>query len=101
MPCTPIRPARCSAAPRPWLTETWLPAGPTAGANRLGKRSGRYSEYHAARAHAVASRTWIHEYIPCDPSGLKITMIQVENPAIAAIQPRDCASEDITASGQV
>ena len=39
--------------------------------------------------------------MPCDPSGLKITMIQVEKPAIAAIPAGDCASEDITASGQV
>lgn len=52
-------------------------------------------------AQAVASSTWINEYIPCDPSGLKITMIQVENPAIPAIQPRDWVNEDITASGQV
>ena len=33
--------------------------------------------------------TCSQEYMPCDPSGLKITMIQVENPAISAIAARD------------
>ncbi|SON61336.1 hypothetical protein MSIMFI_02841 [Mycobacterium simulans] len=37
--------------------------------------------------------------MPCDPSGLKITMIQVENPATAAIARRDWASGASTASG--
>ena len=39
--------------------------------------------------------------MPWLPSGLKITMIHVENPAIAAIHARDCVSADITASGHV
>lgn len=57
--------------------------------------------YHAATAHAVASATCSQEYIPCAPSGLKITMIQVEKPAISAIARWDCASTEATASGQV
>ena len=56
---------------------------------------------HAIKAHAVATKTWIHEYIPWAPSGLKMTMIQVENPAIAATAGRDWASGATTASGQV
>ena len=39
--------------------------------------------------------------MPCEPSGLKITMIHVENPAITAMADRLCASADSTASGQV
>ena len=54
-----------------------------------------------ATAQAVANATCSHEYIPCEPSGLKITMIQVENPAISATAGRDCASAEITARGQV
>ena len=38
--------------------------------------------------------------MPWDPSGLKITMTQVESPAIAAIARRDWASGAATASGQ-
>ena len=49
----------------------------------------------------MAIATCSQEYMPCDPSGLKITMIQVEKPAIAAIAARDWASDDTTASGQV
>ena len=60
-----------------------------------------YSEYHATAAQAVASSTWIHEYMPWLPSGLKITMIQVENPAITAMACLLWASADSTASGQV
>lgn len=59
------------------------------------------SEYQAAAAHAVASTTWIHEYMPWAPSGFQITVIQVESPAITAIACRDCASAATTASGQV
>ena len=57
--------------------------------------------YQAIAAQAVAIKTWIHEYMPWEPSGLKITMIQVENPAIAATAGRDWASGATTASGQV
>jgi hypothetical protein len=39
--------------------------------------------------------------MPCEPSGLKITMIHVENPAIAAIHRCVWVSVDIAASGQV
>jgi hypothetical protein len=39
--------------------------------------------------------------MPCEPSGLKITMIHVENPAISAMAARLCHSVDNTASGQV
>ena len=39
--------------------------------------------------------------MPCEPSGLKITMIHVEKPAITAIACLLCASADSTASGQV
>jgi len=56
--------------------------------------------YHASSAELVAMPTWIHEYMPCAPSGRKITMIQVETPAIAAIARRDWASEATTASDQ-
>ncbi|CKR56253.1 Uncharacterised protein [Mycobacterium tuberculosis] len=41
-----------------------------------------------------------HEYIPCDPSGLKITITQVESPAMAAIARRAWANGAATASGQ-
>ena len=47
------------------------------------------SAYQAMAANVVATRTWIHEYIPWEPSGLKITMIQVENAPIAATAGRD------------
>jgi hypothetical protein len=57
--------------------------------------------YQAIKAHVVATMTWIQEYMPWAPSGLKITMIQVENPAIAATADRDWASGATTASGQV
>ena len=39
--------------------------------------------------------------MPWLPSGFKITMIHVENPAISAIACRLCASAATTASGQV
>jgi hypothetical protein len=48
----------------------------------------------------VASDTWIHEYMPCAPSGFQITVIHVETPAITAIAGRDCASAATTAKGQ-
>ena len=51
-------------------------------------------------ATAVASSTCGHEYMPCAPSGLKMTMIHVENAAIAATARRDWASGASTASGQ-
>ena len=60
-----------------------------------------WSEYHATAAHAVASSTWIHEYIPCAPSGFQITVIHVDRPAITAMACRDCVSAAATASGQV
>ena len=63
--------------------------------------SSRRNEYHAATAQALASSTCSQEYMPCEPSGLKITMIHVENPAIRAIAARDCVSAEATASGQV
>jgi hypothetical protein len=59
------------------------------------------SEYHANAAQVVASSTCSQEYMPCEPSGLKITMIHVENPAMTAIAERLWASADSTASGQV
>lgn len=49
----------------------------------------------------MASSTCSHEYMPWAPSGLKMTMIQVENPAMRAIAGRDWTSADATASGQV
>ena len=38
--------------------------------------------------------------MPCEPSGLKITMIHVEKAAISAMLERLWASTDTTASGQ-
>jgi hypothetical protein len=61
----------------------------------------RRSQYQAPAAQAVASSTWNHEYMPCAPSGRQITEIQVEKAAISAMARGDCASADITASGQV
>ena len=63
--------------------------------------SSRRSEYQAATAQVEASNTCTTEYMPCEPSGLKITMIHVEKPPISAIAARDCASAEATASGQV
>ncbi|COW16794.1 Uncharacterised protein [Mycobacterium tuberculosis] len=65
------------------------------------RRSGdRYRTYHAVSAQAVAIQKCSHEYIPCDPSGLKITITQVESPAMAAIARRAWANGAATASGQ-
>ncbi|SKW33058.1 Uncharacterised protein [Mycobacteroides abscessus subsp. abscessus] len=55
----------------------------------------------AMAAHVAAINTWIHTYMPWEPSGLKITMIHVENPAIAAMAPRDCSSGAAMANGQL
>ena len=61
----------------------------------------RVQAYQAINPQAVAIPTSIQEYMPCAPSGLKITKIHVENPAIADSAGRDCASGATTASGQV
>ena len=40
----------------------------------------RYRLYQATSAQAVARTKCSHEYMPCDPSGLKITITQVDKP---------------------
>lgn len=62
--------------------------------------SGNAQAYQALSAQAVAIQKCSHEYIPCDPSGLKITITQVESPAMAAIARRAWANGAATASGQ-
>lgn len=61
----------------------------------------RYSVYQAITAQPAAIPTCSHEYMPCAPSGLKMTMTQVDNPAMAASAVRDCATAAAAASGQV
>src|SRR6516225_7732744 len=97
--CTPTRLAKLCAGPRLWLIEKAYPEGLLRGL-LTGRPGARYSVYQAARAQAVATETCSHEYMPCDPSGLKITMTQVDKPAMTATARRDWASGAATASGQ-
>ena len=67
----------------------------------VGASGTRYRTYQAISPHAVASEPCSHEYVPCDPSGLKTTITHVEKPAMTAIARRDCVSGATTTSSQV
>lgn len=56
--------------------------------------------YQAIAAQLVASQKCSQEYIPWEPSGLKITITQTENPAMAATARRDRTNGATAASGQ-